>query len=384
VAVNGPAWPVGVRGAGAACGVKADGSADLGVLVADGPVSWAGTFTKNAAAAAPVRWCRARLGGRVRAIVVNSGNANACTGPAGDDAVTVTVDAAASALGCSPDEVLVASTGPIGVPLPVERIARALPTALADAQPDTASFANAILTTDTRPKITERRAGPARVVGVAKGAAMLAPNMATMLAFVATDAAVDDAFLQSALSHAVGRTFDRISVDACESTNDSVFLVATGRVPGVDDDAFAGAVEAACADLAEQMVRDAEGGSKLVRIRVEGAPSEEAAAALGRAVASSVLWRAALYGGDPNWGRVLAALGAAARSLDPRSVTLSIGDEVVFARGVPAGSLELAAKHMAGDDVWISCVVGRGPGRAQVLTSDLSADYVTLNAFGTT
>ena len=377
-------WPAGVHGSGLPCGIKPGGAYDLGVLVTDEAVSWAGTFTKNAAAAPPVAWCRSRLGAPVRALVVNSGNANACTGPAGDSAVAEVASAAATAVGCAREEVLVASTGPIGVTLPVARITAVLPQAFERAGPDVATFADAILTTDTRPKLTERAVDAARICGVAKGAAMLAPNMATMLAFLVTDAAVDEEVLQGALTRAVARTFDRISVDACESTNDSVFLFATGRAGRVPVDRFAEELQAACADLAEQMVRDAEGGSKLVRISVEGAASEDAAAALGRAVAASVLWRSAVYGADPNWGRVLAALGAADRSLDPTGLTVAIGDEAVFVRGAPAGSLELAAKHMAGDVVEVSCTVGTGPGAAELLTADLSPEYVTLNAYGTT
>jgi glutamate N-acetyltransferase/amino-acid N-acetyltransferase len=379
-----PTWPDGVRSSGVACGIKAEGARDLGVIVADEAVTWAGTFTKNAAAAAPVAWCRGRLGSPVRAIVVNSGNANACTGPRGDEAVAETANAAAAKIGCAPEQVLVASTGPIGVPLPIERLTGSLSRAIDGVTPETESFAEAILTTDTRPKLTDRAAGGARITGVAKGAAMLAPNMATMLAFLVTDAALDGPALQGALDHAVARTFDRISVDACESTNDSVFLLATGRVADVPERAFVEQLEAACADLAEQMVRDAEGGSKLVRIGIEGAASEAEAVALGKAVAASALWRSAVHGGDPNWGRILSALGSADRLLDTGSVALSIGDEVVFAEGGPAGSLELAAKHMAGDVVEVTCVVGAGPGNAHVLTSDLSPEYVTLNAYGTT
>ena len=377
-------WPKGVRSNGVACGIKSGGAADLGVIVADEAVAWAGTFTKNAAAAAPVTWCRGRLGGPVRAIVVNSGNANACTGPDGDAAVAATTDAAAAAIGCTPAEVLVASTGPIGVRLPVGKITGALADAVAGAGPDKESFAASILTTDTRPKSIERGMGAARISGVAKGAAMLAPNMATMLAFLVTDAAVDEDVLQQALTQAVARSFDRISVDACESTNDSVFLLATGRGPRVGDDELAHALETACKDLAQQMVRDAEGGSKLVRIRVTGAPDEDAAAGLGRAVAASTLWRSALYGADPNWGRVLSALGSADRALDLQRVLLSIGAETVFEHGAPCGSLDLAAKQMAGDVVEVTCVVGDGAGAAEVLTSDLSPEYVTLNAYGTT
>jgi glutamate N-acetyltransferase/amino-acid N-acetyltransferase len=286
VAVN-ASWPAGVRSSGVACGIKNDAALDLALLVVDEAAEWAGTFTKNAAAAAPVSWCKARLGARVRALVVNSGNANACTGAAGEAAVAEIVAATAAATRCGPEEVLVASTGPIGVPLPAARVTAALPDAFARLDGSTGDFGEAILTTDTRPKLTERAVEGARIVGVAKGAAMLAPNMATMLAFLVTDAPFEAHALQDALTTAVSRTFDRVSVDACESTNDSVFLLATGRIAPVSEALFAEQLEAACADLAEQMVRDAEGGSKLVRIIVEGAASEGAAVDLGKAVASS-------------------------------------------------------------------------------------------------
>lgn len=376
-------WPAGVRSAGIACGIKGGGAPDLGVLVADSPVEWAGTFTKNAAAAAPVLWSRARLGGRVRAVVVNSGNANACTGPAGEEAVERVAIATAASLGCAASEVLVASTGPIGVALPVEMVLAALPRALRNPAEAPEGFATAILTTDTGTKISAANIGRARMVGVAKGAAMLAPNMATMLAFLVTDAIPDDGGLQDALTTAVGRTFDRICVDACESTNDSVFMLSTGRA-AVDPTSFAEGLTSVCYDLAELMARDAEGGTKLVRVLVRGASSEDAAADLGRAVAASTLWRAAAHGGDPNWGRVLAALGARDRTLGPARVVLSIGGETVFRAGAPCGSIHAAAAAMAGDEITVTCTVGDGPGEAEVLSADMSPDYVTLNACGTT
>lgn len=376
-------WPAGVSSAGVACGIKPGGAADLGVVVLDPPGSWAGTFTKNAAAAAPVLWCRARTRDPLRAIVVNSGNANACTGDAGEFAVADVAGKAAAELGCPPEQVLIASTGPIGVQLPVAKICSALPAALGHVGSDAMPFAAAIMTSDTRTKTAIARGEGFEVVGVAKGAAMLAPNMATMLAFIATDARLDNASLQAVLQPAVARSFDRISVDACESTNDSVFLVSSGAAAQPDFADFAGAVAAVCSDLAEQMVRDAEGGSKFVRIRVDGAPTEQAGAALGRSVAASALWRAAVHGGDPNWGRVLAALGAADRGLDLAAVELRIGDEVVFAGGTPVGSLEAAAGEMERDEFEVFCKVGGADTSVEVLTADLSPAYVTMNATGT-
>ena len=376
-------WPGGARSAGVPCGIKGDGKLDLGLLVLERPAAWAGTFTQNAAAAAPVLWSRAKLGAPVRALVVNSGNANACTGASGPVAVHAEAEEVARHLGCGADEVLVASTGPIGVPLPVQDIIGSVPSALAALETDVSRFADSILTTDTRTKIAQARAGSAEIVGVGKGAAMLAPNMATMLAFLVTDATVDVATLQKVLDVGVHESFNRISVDACESTNDSVFLFATGPSGEVDIDELCAAVASVCRDLATQMVRDAEGGSKLVRIVVVGASDEGAACSLGRSVASSALWRAAAFGNDPNWGRVLAALGTVDRSLEIEAVSISIGGAPVFHRGEPLGDLEPARRAMEAPEFVVHCSVGEGRGTAEFLTSDLSAEYVTLNSEGT-
>ena len=375
-------WPAGVRSSGVAAGIKESGEADLGIVALDAPGAWAGTFTRSGAAAAPVVWSRGLLGGRLSAIVVNSGNANACTGAAGESAVVETVSAVAAELGCDARSVAVASTGPIGVPLPVAKVLHGVPSAAQHLSPDVAPFSRAILTTDTRPKVARRAGDGFEVVGVAKGAAMLAPNMATMLAFLATDAACEAATLQRVLTRAVTTTFDRIDVDGCQSTNDSVYLLSSEAAGPVDERTLGACVTGVCADLAEQMVRDAEGGSRLVRVRVSGAGDDATAETLARAVASSALWRAAVYGGDPNWGRVVAALGAADPGLDLANVTLSIGPVEVFRAGEPAGSLNAAAAAMTNGDVTVACRVGDTSVEVEVLTSDLSPEYVTLNAGG--
>lgn len=375
-------WPEGVTGSGVVAGIKSPKAPDLGIVHVEKPAAWAGTFTRSGAAAAPVTWSRRLLGRPLRAIVVNSGNANACTGAAGEAAVVETAQAAADALGCGPDAIAIASTGPIGVTLPVDRVVASVPSALTSLTDDVAPFADAILTTDTRRKVARGRGDGFEVVGVAKGAAMLAPNMATMLAFVAIDAAVAPDVLQRVLTGAVRTTFDRISVDACQSTNDSVFLVASGAAAPVGEAELQGPVTAVCADLAEQMVRDAEGGSRLVRIRVAGAGDEQGAEALARGVAESALWRAAVHGGDPNWGRIVAALGAADPLLDLSDVAIAIGSETVFHSGEPVGSLEDAARAMTAGDVLVSCRVGDGPTEVELLTADLSPAYVSLNAGG--
>ncbi|MFP5351197.1 MAG: bifunctional glutamate N-acetyltransferase/amino-acid acetyltransferase ArgJ [Actinomycetota bacterium] len=375
-------WPEGIRSSGVACGIKEAGALDLGLLVVEEPSAWAGTFTKNGAAAACVEWSRSLLGSPIRAVVVNSGNANACTGRAGVQAVQATARAVAAELGCRESEVAVASTGPIGVPLPVDRVVGSVGTATAALESSPASLARAIMTTDTTTKTATATVGGCSIVGVAKGAAMLAPNMATMLAFVATDAPLDALALQPALNHAVKRSFDRISVDACESTNDSVFLVTSGRGPAVDEQDFASGLAEVCRSLAEQMVRDAEGGSKLVRIEISGAEDEETATALGKSVAASALWRSALHGADPNWGRVLAALGTVDRKLALDEVQVSIAGHLVFDDGQPTGDLAVAASAMRADDFTVACRVGDSDVAVEILTTDLSPDYVLLNAGG--
>ena len=377
-------WPRGLTSAGAAAGIKRSGKLDLGLLVADAPVAWAGAFTRNAAAAACVGWCREALGRPVRAIVVNSGNANACTGPAGRAAVEKAATAAAEELGCEAGEVLVCSTGPIGIPLDPALVAAALPEAFRALRPQTDDFARSILTTDSHPKHASASAGGASFVGVAKGAAMVAPNMATMLAFIGTDASVSADELQSGLDWAVRRTFNRLCIDACESTNDSVVALASATGPSVEEGVLRTALGAVCSELALQIARDAEGGTKLVRVRVSGARDEDHAVALGRAVASSDLWRAAAHGADPNWGRVLSAVGAADRSFELGAGTLRIGDETLFAKGEPRGSLEVAAAAMRAPEFTVALTIGAGPAEAEVLTADLSEDYVKLNAEGTT
>ena len=376
-------WPEGIRSSGIACGIKPGDVLDLGVLVMDEPVAWAGTFTQNAASAPPVLWSRDRLGSSIRCLVVNSGNANAATGAEGAAAVRATSEAAASQVGCEPEEVLIASTGPIGVRLPVEKITSSVAPALTQLGTDPTPFAEAIMTTDTVTKVATASAGDATVVGVAKGAAMLAPNMATMLAFVATDAAVDEPTLQKILDGAVARSFNRISIDACESTNDSVFLFSTGKKEA-DVAAVAEATESVCRALALAMIRDAEGGSKVLKILVEGASDEASACELARGVAASAIWRSAVHGGDPNWGRVLAALGSVDRSLDLNALEVAIGDVVLFSGGSPAAPASDALEAMQATDVSLRCTVGGGAGSAEFYTCDLSPDYVTLNAEGTT
>jgi glutamate N-acetyltransferase / amino-acid N-acetyltransferase len=376
-------WPEAVWSSGIACGIKPSGRADLAVLVGERPLGFAGVFTQNAARAACVEWSQSLVGLPVRALIANSGNANACTGDAGAHAVEETAAAAAERVGCRPEEVVVASTGPIGVPLPVDKIVAALPTAIDALQRDAEPFARSLMTTDTFPKWSSV-ANP-RVAGVAKGAAMVAPNMATMLAFLVTDVPLETAELQDVLAAAVDRTFNRISIDACESTNDSVMLFSTGTGSTPAPDAFARAVEEVCGELARQIVLDAEGATKFVRIAITGAPDEAYATGVGRAVAASDLWRAALHGADPNWGRVLAAAGGFDRMLDLSRIEVALGDVTVFAGGEPRPDAnDAAGSVLREDDVTVHVSLGAGGASADILTADLSPEYVKLNAFGTT
>ena len=374
--------PEGFRAAAVACGIRKSGRADLAAVMSDVPVEWCGTFTRNAAAAAPVEWCRGKLSQPVRGVVVNSGNANACTGQAGYEAVDSVLAGAASAFDCDSEELLVASTGPIGVALPVDQITAALPRLATTLTKSTNEFAEAILTTDTKIKRAQAQAGSATIVGVAKGSAMLAPNMATMLAFITTDAVLPPG-CQTHLRRSVENTFNRISVDECESTNDSVFLFGSGT-HDVGEDVFFAALFDVCKSLAEQMARDAEGATRVMRIHVEGAKNDDEAFSFGKAIAGSVLWRAAVHGADANWGRIVSALGSVDHSLDLTQVHVSIGPELVFAKGEPTGSLHAAAEAMSADEFIVRCEVGPGSGSVELLSVDLSPEYVSMNAGGLT
>ena len=377
-------WVEGLTSAGVTAGIKPTGDLDLGLLVAERPLTWAGAFTRNAAAAECVNWNRAALGRRVRTLVVNSGNANACTGTAGRDTVEATAAAAAGQIRCGVDEVLVCSTGPIGMPLDARLIENALPAATSSLASEVDDFSRSLLTTDTFPKVSTASSGGASVTGVAKGAAMIAPNMATMLAFLGTDVDVPGDALQVAVDWAVDRSFNRLCLDGCESTNDSVVVLSTGAGPKLEQQELRALLLEVCSQLALKMARDAEGATKLVRIRVEGASTEAHAAELGRAVAHSDLWRAAAHGADPNWGRVLAAMGTVDRQLDVERTSVSIGDEVLFSKGEPSGLLAAAAAEMNGDEFTVSVVLDVGDAAAEILTADLSEEYVTLNAEVTT
>jgi glutamate N-acetyltransferase / amino-acid N-acetyltransferase len=377
--------PAGFVAAGVACGIKVSGEPDLSLLAADVPVPAAAVFTTSRAAAPPVVLGRRVLSScRLRAVVVNSGCANAGTGEAGlADAEAVSACAAA-ALGAGPAEVLVSSTGPIGPRLPVDRIRGALPGLVEGAgrTPQHAlAAARGIMTTDSVPKLADHLA-PAgwRVGGMAKGAGMVRPDLATMLAFVTTDAIVDAAELDVALRRAVDVTFNCLNVDGCQSTNDTVVVMASGQ-SGIRPDPvdFAAGLTDVCRALSRQMAADAEGASKVVDLRVRGAAGDREARALAMAIADSALVRSSFYGGDPNWGRVLAALGAAGVELDPTAVGIAYEGVPVAAGGMGIGADEDRVSALLGGDFTVDVVVGNGPGAADVVTTDLTPDYVRFN-----
>ncbi|HUP15400.1 MAG TPA: bifunctional glutamate N-acetyltransferase/amino-acid acetyltransferase ArgJ [Acidimicrobiia bacterium] len=365
--------------AGAAAGIKPSGGLDLAVVIAHEAVAAAGVFTRNRAAAAPVTLSRRRLmAGMTRAVVLNSGSANAGTGPDGmTDAEHVT-GRMAELVGADPNLILMCSTGPIGPRLPVSRMIDALPGLVGSASSDGGSdAAEAILTTDSRAKTTVVHGEGFVVGGMAKGSGMLRPDMATMLCVLTTDAAVDSATLSVALAGAVPTTFNSLNVDGCESTNDSVILLASGRGAPIARDEFGSVVESACRNLAYEMAADAEGASRVVKLRMSGAADDESARRFGRAIADSALVRSSFYGGDPNWGRILAVLGAC--QVEPSDVSIAYEGTRVADRGFayPFDDQKLA-KLLTGDFV-VDVAVGRGDGAAEILTTDLTPDYVRFN-----
>jgi glutamate N-acetyltransferase/amino-acid N-acetyltransferase len=386
--------PAGFRAAGIACGIKKTGALDLAFIVADGPASAAGVFTTNKAQAAPVLVSRehlARTAGRARAILVNSGCANACTGPEGLSVARSSADFAASVVGCHASEVLLASTGVIGVQLDLDKVVRGTGAASrALAREGHHDAARAIMTTDKAPKAAAvsvtTPAGAFRVGGMAKGAGMIEPHMATMLGFITTDAEVAPPLLQRALRDAVDVTFNAITIDGDTSTNDTVFLLASGASGTRIDDSNVAALVAAlrevCGGLARAIVRGGEGATKLVSVSAAGAASAEEARRAARTIANSLLVKTAIHGGDPNWGRLLAAAGRAGVAFDVEHASVRVGPVILFMDGVPFDDrAPEAAAYLAGTDLDIEVNVGAGgPHSATVWTCDLSAEYVAINA----
>ncbi|MEV8533424.1 bifunctional glutamate N-acetyltransferase/amino-acid acetyltransferase ArgJ [Streptomyces sp. NPDC051211] len=373
----------GFLASGVAAGIKESGAPDLALVVNRGPSrAAAGVFTSNRVQAAPVRWSRQVLaGGRVSAVVLNSGGANACTGPSG--AVDTEAMAARTALALGTDaaaEIAVCSTGLIGVPLPMDRVRAGIDAAAARLSPTGGEDAAvAIKTTDSVHK-TAVVSGPGWTVGgMAKGAGMLAPGLATMLVVLTTDADVSAAGLDAALRSAVRTTFDRVDSDGCMSTNDTVLLLASGASGTIPEpDAFAGAVYAVCLDLARQLVADAEGASKEIEVEVVGAASEEDAVTVGRSVARNNLLKCALHGEDPNWGRVLSAIGTTSAAFDPDRLDVAINGVWVCRDGAAGESRDKV--DLSGRRIRVTVDLRAGDASAAIWTNDLTAEYVHENS----
>jgi glutamate N-acetyltransferase/amino-acid N-acetyltransferase len=368
---------------------------DVALIVAEGGANAAAVFTRNRFLAAPVVLAKSALktsGGRVRGVVVNAGCANAITGPAGMAAARRVQQRAAELLSCPKDEIFLASTGVIGVVLPDDLIRRALPGAVVRLSAQgLESVSRAILTTDIGPKVAEANytwhGKRGRVVGFAKGAGMIHPNMATMLAFVMTDAPALPAFLREVLRSACDESFNAISVDGDTSTNDTVLLLSSGKLGGpamtslAEAASFVKAVISVCRDLSWMIVRDGEGATRVMEIDIRGARSRSDARLAATAVATSPLVKTALAGGDPNWGRILAAVGRSGARFSPSRTSLSVGGLRLVDKGAPVPYLEKeAARHFQRERVPILITLGNGPGKATRLASDLGHDYVTLNA----
>jgi glutamate N-acetyltransferase/amino-acid N-acetyltransferase len=384
-------FPRGFRSAGVYCGIKKPGLLDLALIVSETEASVAGMFTTNRACAAPVLWSRQVVaGGRARAIVANSGNANCLTGEQGMRDAQRMAELVAKRLECPPTQVVVASTGVIGVPLPMTAVEKGIAQAferLTDG--DDRTTADAILTTDNASKRAsleiDTPAGKVRIGAIAKGAGMIAPKMATMLAFITTDAAIDPADLQACLARVVNKTFNCITVDGDTSTNDMVIALANG-VSGVQltGDAlqpFEQGLYQVCEYLAKRIVKDGEGASRIFEVRVSGAADADAARRIARTIAESQLVKTAIHGGDPNWGRIIAAAGRAGAPIDVNRARLYLQGTLVFENGQPTEYDERAlVEAMQTDEVSIVLALGDGDGEAHFWSSDLTAEYVKINA----
>jgi glutamate N-acetyltransferase/amino-acid N-acetyltransferase len=384
-------FPRGFRSAGVYCGIKKPGLLDLALIVSETEASVAGMFTTNRACAAPVVWSKqAVAGGRARAIVANSGNANCLTGEQGMRDAQRMAELVAKRLECPPTQVVVASTGVIGVPLPMPAVESGIAQAferLTDG--DDRTTADAILTTDNASKRAsleiDTPAGKVRIGAIAKGAGMIAPKMATMLAFITTDAAVDPADLQACLARVVNKTFNCITVDGDTSTNDMVIALANG-VSGVQltGDAlqpFEQGLYQVCEYLAKRIVKDGEGASRIFEVRVSGAADADAARRIARTIAESQLVKTAIHGGDPNWGRIIAAAGRAGAPIDVNRARLYLQNTLVFENGRPTEYDERTlVEAMQTDEVAIALTLSDGDGEAHFWSSDLTAEYVQINA----
>ncbi|MGJ6964893.1 bifunctional glutamate N-acetyltransferase/amino-acid acetyltransferase ArgJ [Streptosporangium sp. G11] len=375
--------PLGFRAAGVAAGIKSSADRDLALIVNDGPSrAAAGVFTANRVKAAPVLWSAQVLaGGRVHAVVLNSGGANACTGPLGFQDTHATAEKVAGALGDSAGEVAVCSTGLIGERLPMDPLLAGVDLAVSQLARDGGlAAADAIRTTDTVSKISFKKgAGGYMVGGMAKGAGMLAPGLATMLSVITTDADLPAEQLDAVLRKVTRVTFDRLDADGCMSTNDTVLLLASGASGTVPDLAeFEQVLLAVCADLARQLLMDAEGASKAIAIEVVGAVSEDDAVTVGRAVSRSNLFKCAIYGEDPNWGRVLSAVGTTDAVFESDRLNVAING-IWICRGGAAGD-DRSKVDLTPREVTITIDLSAGPHSATIHTTDLTTAYVHENS----
>jgi glutamate N-acetyltransferase/amino-acid N-acetyltransferase len=392
------ALPKGFRFAATACGLKKTGALDLALISSDLPASAAAVFTQNLVVAAPVTLSRKNLReskGRMRAVVVNAGNANCATGVLGDSVAHRTNQEAARRMLLVPQEVFVCSTGVIGVQLPVDKILRALPSLARNRRASARSFAElslAICTTDTRPKTasaTFKMSGKRiHLVGCAKGAGMIHPNMATTLAFVVTDAAISPSLLQKTLREIASRTFNSISVDGDTSTNDTLLVLANGAAGapviangGKAHRQFSAKLEEVCGSLARQIVADGEGAQRVIEIQVRRARTESAARKIAETIATSPLVKTAFAGGDPNWGRIFAAAGRSGEKFDPALVEITMAGIKVLRKGQPLDFNERAASNrLLADHVAIVVDLHAGKSHARYWTCDFTAEYVRVNA----
>jgi len=388
----------GVRLATAAAGIRYTGRTDVLLVLFDKGTTVGGVFTRSKCPSAPVEWCRAKLtAGRARALLVNSGNANAFTGKTGRAATKLTADMAAQACACRPGEVFLASTGVIGEPLDPQPFAQVMDTLVAEAQPNAwAAAAGAIMTTDTFAKgaTASVRLGDATVTlnGIAKGAGMIAPDMATMLSFVFTDAPIAAPVLQTLIARGAIDSFNAVTVDGDTSTSDTLLAFASGaaaahgapvitRVTDRRLGAFRAALDAVLRDLAEQIARDGEGARKLIEIIVEGAASKRSARRIALSIANSPLVKTAIGGEDANWGRVVMAVGKAGEPADRDRLSIWFGDIRVAHHGArdPAYQEDTVSAYMKRPEITVKVELGLGSGRDRVLTCDLTKDYIAIN-----
>jgi glutamate N-acetyltransferase/amino-acid N-acetyltransferase len=386
--LNAVMLPRGFRAAGVACGLKPNGALDLALVASEGDCVCAGMFTTNRVQAAPVLYDQdvlAKNRTSIRAVVANSGCANACTGDAGLSDARAMASAAAEVLACRGDQVLVLSTGVIGKRLDVAKVLEGIRQAAPQmSSQGGAAAAHAIMTTDTRPKVAQFANSRYAIGGMCKGAGMIHPNMATMLAVITTDVRISPARLDQALRTAVARSFNRITVDGDMSTNDTVLVLANGvariEIGELEIGDFTNALTRVATSLAQQIARDGEGATKFVEINVTGAGDETDAVRVARSIANSPLVKTALYGGDANWGRIVAAAGYSGVPVDPNKMALWFGRVNVFAKGMPTDFDEAdSTRAIAGKEISIRLDLGMGNADAIVWTCDLSHDYVTIN-----